>query len=142
MKLLNAISLNMLPFDGCIHVKTLEDQDVKNIIICPDLFGKLESFIGHKDTASVVNYVLNSLLNDAKENSHLWMDDGREKIADITVDIKENRKTITLKPTEEVLVAQYIGERLPEGATTLPEGAKIAWKLCWFEDELNVLGGN
>ena len=38
-----------------------------------------------------------------------------------------NRHSVTLTPGDVVLVAQYTGPRLPEGATTLPEGATITW---------------
>lgn len=39
------------------------------------------------------------------------------------------RLTLTLSPGDEALVGQYIGPRLPEGATSLPDGARIDWKL-------------
>jgi len=38
-----------------------------------------------------------------------------------------NRATVSLKPGDIAVVGQYKGPRLPEGATTLPEGAKIDW---------------
>jgi hypothetical protein len=37
------------------------------------------------------------------------------------------RRSITISPEEAILVAQYTGPRLAEGATALPEGAKIEW---------------
>jgi hypothetical protein len=37
------------------------------------------------------------------------------------------RVTLRLQPGDAMLVGQYIGPRLPEGATTLPEGAAIRW---------------
>lgn len=42
-------------------------------------------------------------------------------------EIPMNRATIQLEGGEAVLVGQYSGPRLPEGATTLPEGATIKW---------------
>lgn len=36
-----------------------------------------------------------------------------------------NRKSITLNHGDELLVAQVMGGRLPEGATTLPEGVRM-----------------
>lgn len=36
-----------------------------------------------------------------------------------------NRETITMRPEDLALVLQYVGPRLPEGATQLPDGAKI-----------------
>lgn len=38
-----------------------------------------------------------------------------------------NRESVTLSPGDVVIVGQYSGPRLPEGATTLPEGATITW---------------
>jgi hypothetical protein len=36
-----------------------------------------------------------------------------------------SRITVTMNPSDEMVVAQYSGPRLPEGATKLPEGASI-----------------
>lgn len=58
------------------------------------------SCIGHADTAKV----LSSLL-------------GRE--------VPCNRESINLMEGDELYVAQIIGGRLPEGATTLPEGFRF-----------------
>ena len=55
------------------------------------------SVIGHADTAAVVSNIL-----------------GRE--------VPANRVAITLQPGDILYVAQLVGGRLPEGATTLPEG--------------------
>ena len=60
------------------------------------------SAVGHADTASVFSHVLG-------------------------VEIPANRATVTLKEGDVALVGQYSGPRLPEGATTLPEGAQIKW---------------
>lgn len=61
-----------------------------------------ESIVGHADTA----LLLTSLL-------------GR------TVEMR--RVSTSLSPGDELLVAQYNGPRLPEGATSLPEGANLRW---------------
>lgn len=60
------------------------------------------SAVGHADTAAVFAAVL-----------------GRP--------VAVNRATIKLEKGHCLLVGQYIGPRLPEGATTLPEGATIEW---------------
>lgn len=65
---------------------------------------EIVSAIGHADTAKLISGLL-----------------GRE--------LPANRITIKLTGEENLIVAQYTGTRLPEGATTLPEGAKIEfWK--------------
>jgi len=55
------------------------------------------SCIGHADTAAVVSSIL-----------------GR--------DVPANRVSISLEAGDVLYVAQLMGGRLPEGATTLPEG--------------------
>ena len=60
------------------------------------------SAVGHADTAAVFSSVLG-------------------------VEIPCNRATVALKEGDVALVGQYSGPRLPEGATTLPEGATIKW---------------
>ena len=58
------------------------------------------SAIGHSDTAAVVSKLL-----------------GRE--------IPMNRVSISLEPGDVLYVAQVVGGRLPEGATSLPEGLSL-----------------
>ena len=60
------------------------------------------SAVGHADTAAVFSSVLG-------------------------VEIPCNRATVALKEGDVALVGQYSGPRLPEGATSLPEGAAIKW---------------
>ena len=60
------------------------------------------SAVGHADTAAVFSAVLG-------------------------VEIPCNRATVALKDGDLALVGQYSGPRLPEGATSLPEGATIKW---------------
>jgi hypothetical protein len=40
-----------------------------------------------------------------------------------------NRCTVQLSVSDRLLVGQYSGPRLPEGATSLPDGATIRWWL-------------
>ena len=60
------------------------------------------SAVGHADTAAVFSNVLG-------------------------VTVPCNRATVALKDGDLALVGQYSGPRLPEGATSLPEGATIKW---------------
>ena len=57
-----------------------------------------ESVVGHPDTARVLSGILNR-------------------------EVEPHRATVKLAPGDVLFVAQYRGSRLPEGATTLPEGA-------------------
>ena len=43
------------------------------------------------------------------------------------VPIPVNRTSLKLGSGERILVGQYMGPRLPEGATELPEGATLEW---------------
>ena len=61
-----------------------------------------KSVIGHIDTARVVSTILNR-------------------------EVPCNRESIALREGDELYVAQITGGRLPEGATTLPEGASMVF---------------
>lgn len=73
-----------------------------------------ESCIGHADTAKVLSSILE-------------------------MDIPTNRVTVQLRENEKCIVAQYIGPRLPEGATVLPEGATIKFFLVKMESKEKYL---
>ena len=60
------------------------------------------SAVGHADTAAVFADVLG-------------------------VPVDCNRVSVTLEDGDVAIVGQYSGPRLPEGATSLPEGATIKW---------------
>ena len=97
MFILNAFSLNMVPFQVCnIAMMELSVEGVQEIIEDEGL----ESGIGHPDTAKIIGNM-------------------------IGIELPVNRANITLKQGDKVLIGQYMGPRLPEGATVLPEGARI-----------------
>lgn len=96
----NAFSINMLGREG---------QDVAFVPVNVDAVRNLlrhevwESAVGHADTAAVFSNVLG-------------------------VKIPVSRATVALRRYEtSLIVGQYRGPRLPEGATTLPEGSVIEW---------------
>ena len=99
MYMLNAFSANMLA-EFPVSVHFVD--------ISPAVMAKLAqesvSAVGHADTAALFSTILG-------------------------VKIPCNRVTVTLKSGESALLGQYSGPRLPEGATTLPEGASIKWVL-------------
>lgn len=66
------------------------------------------SAVGHADTARVFSGVLG-------------------------VEVPCDRRTVTLERSEIAVIGQYKGPRLLEGATTLPEGARIEWILVYWE---------
>lgn len=110
--LCNAFSLNMLPrqeqdirgephklsiWEPCIKLLTLEEA--RDLLLADGFI----SAIGHADTARVLSGILDK-------------------------EVPVNRHDVTLAwDGSPLVVAQYSGPRLPEGATTLPEGARIDW---------------
>ena len=75
-----------------------------------DVPADVESAIGHQDTAKVVSSILG-------------------------FEVKLNRVSIKLTENDVLYVAQYTGPRLPEGATTLPEGANLEFFEVTFRKE-------
>lgn len=111
----NAFSLNMLP-DNCVVASILVTK------ISPDTAREFlkgnpfQSYLGHEDLASIASNILGVPLN-------------------------VNRQTLTVQEGDAVLVVQYRGPRLPEGATQLPEGATIEfWLVDVFMEDTE--GGN
>ena len=84
------------------------DTSVSNIVnIVPVTIDEIAgsdfvSVIGHADTANVVSSILNR-------------------------DVPANRISVRLEKGDILYVAQVTGGRLPEGATTLPEGFSLAF---------------
>lgn len=97
--LVNAFSLNMVGAKARIEVYPLTLDEAK---ACLATDGHI-SAIGHVDTAAIVSEAL-----------------GQK--------VEASRLTVSLQPGDELVVAQYVGPRLPEGATTLPEGARLEWR--------------
>ena len=100
MLLLNAFSLNMVEgFPAVVSAKEISVDEARTA-----LTGGFTSAVGHADTAAVFSNVLE-------------------------MDVANNRLTVSLAKGQTVIVGQYIGPRLPEGASLLPEGATIKWLL-------------
>ena len=100
----NAFSLNMLSLE----------VGVTNLQVCPtslefireeiEAEGGFMSIVGHADTAAVFSGLLG-------------------------LDVPCNRATFTMDEGTTLFVGQYKGPRLPEGATSLPEGAAVEWAM-------------
>ena len=100
----NAFSLNMLSLE----------VGVTDLQVCPaspdavrqeiEEAGCYASIVGHADTAAVFSSLLG-------------------------LDVPCNRATFQLEEGVTLFVGQYKGPRLPEGATSLPEGAKVEWAM-------------
>ena len=93
----NAFSLNMLS-ELPAHVHV---EEVERCSFA-EAAASARSVVGHPDTAAVLGHELG-------------------------IEVAVNRETVTLDAGDELLVAQYSGPRLEEGATQLPEGAAFRY---------------
>ena len=100
MLVTNAFSLNMLSADSEIRFSKITKACAAELLHLENW----ESCVGHADTARVFSDVLG-------------------------VEIPANRATVSFDGSQKMIVGQYKGPRLPEGATKLPEGATIEWWL-------------
>ena len=96
----NAFSLQMIDVSEKIEITSspLEIERIKTLVKEVDVI----SCIGHEDTAKVVSSLLD-------------------------VEIPAQRISVKLDEDDILIVAQLIGGRLPEGATTLPKGFSIVF---------------
>lgn len=101
MYLSNAFSLSMLPFTGTSTIETTPIGKEEAVRL---LGREWKDVVGHTTTAYLFSHILE-------------------------VPVETNRVSVALKPGDEMVVGQYSGPRLPEGATELPEGASIKWIL-------------
>jgi len=109
----NAFSLSML--DGNFSCKRFEKITQQEAAQCFNEYrNNYDSYIGHKDTGSIVADMLGYF-------GTLW---------------DSTRRSYVDKDGDFILVAQYSGTRLPEGSTTLPQGAKIEF---WLVQEQRLL---
>lgn len=98
-KIANAFSINMLTSHPHRLVAVpCSLAEAQNYLNTFDF----ESAVGHADTARVFSALLG-------------------------VEIPMNRTNLSLDENDFLLVGQYSGPRLPEGATQLPDGAAINW---------------
>ncbi len=95
--LANAFSLNML----AEFPATVEVRALAKAEAA-ELARDAESVVGHADTAAVF-------------------------ADELGLPVQANRVAVRLSRGDELVVGQYRGPRLPEGATKLPEGATITW---------------
>lgn len=105
--LLNAFSLNMIQaFPVTVTVTEIGAAEARQhlLALAEEAGGGelIESAVGHADTAAVFS-------------------------AALSLPVPVNRQTVALGAGSLAIVGQYAGPRLPEGATTLPEGATIKW---------------
>jgi hypothetical protein len=110
--IVNSFSITMLPQGGEVSFQKVEPKTVAHWLSrVPFVSG-----IGHADTARIVSGILG-------------------------IEIPQNRISVTLTGRDTLIVAQYIGPRLPEGTTTLPEGARIEFYKVNVNEPLREYSG-
>jgi len=112
MILTNAFSINMLPEveERIIKFLPLTAEQAAALVREAVDFNDLLGAIGHQDTAVIVNGLLG-------------------------IEIAHSRATVKFSPHDTLVVAQYSGPRLPEAATTLPDGAVMNF---WLVEDANA----
>lgn len=95
----------MLYLSNALSLQMLDTTKATTVSIKPISIDDIKtagfvSVVGHPDTAEVLTDML-----------------GKK--------VKCNRASITLKPTDTLIVAQIFGGRLPAGTTKLPDGFKL-----------------
>jgi hypothetical protein len=112
--LTNSFSLNMLsPSYHVYEFQVIHASEAAILLYA--LQANLVNAIGHAETHTLVEQTLRKYIREL----HLP---------------EPQRLTIRLAPGDELLVAQYTGPRLPEGATTLPQGARLEfWMVSAYQ---------
>ena len=113
----NAFSLNMIPsgINHCLY--WIKERTLDEVKVMLSAANEIASIVGHEDTARVFSDVLGVTVEYNRTN--------------YTMDIEGFAKSVSggtdSDTIETLIVGQYSGPRLQEGATTLPEGATIKW---------------
>lgn len=110
----NAISLNMVSATAAtLTMKELSVEEAAGYLLAPaECWGDL----GHRSISPTVVQAVGHADTAALFAKELDLDG-----------IKPSRATVSLKEGDQLIVGQYSGPRLPEGATELPEGAAVRW---------------
>lgn len=102
----NSFSINMLNCETMVSFRKFKDVSDILEFLSRNKEDEIVSGIGHMDMANIVS-------------------------KDIGIPIPMSRDTIKIDEKDDALiVAQYTGPRLPEGATSLPDGATIRYWLA------------
>jgi len=105
--LANALSINMFSHftkPFKLNIKPISTAEASTILKST----KFTSAIGHADIANILTNILG-------------------------VNVTPNRITLNINPGDTLIIAQYIGPRLPEGTTELPVNATIKFYLITIE---------
>lgn len=105
----NAFAISMLDGrDSQLWIRPISPQTIKRHLSAVPW----QSAMGHADIARLVGL-------------------------DIGIDVPVNRVSLKLGPQDYLYVAQYMGPRLPEGTTELPDGSSISYFLVTVTPSLS-----
>lgn len=107
----NAFSLQMVQAGATVYTRGIDHTFFSEAVKSGK--SQLKSIIGHVDMANVLTEMLG-------------------------FPVEQNRESIKLTPKDRLYVAQITGGRLPEGATTLPEGFEIEFICVHIEQNVEV----
>ncbi|MDD2819180.1 MAG: DUF1874 domain-containing protein [Candidatus Nanopelagicales bacterium] len=118
--LCNAFSFNMVAAQtATIKMREITREETREYLLAPEecwgglghtaLDPRVRQAVGHADTCGLFAHELD------------------------IAGIAPARVNVALEKGDDLIVGQYSGPRLPEGATTLPEGASIRWLLVTIE---------
>ena len=116
--ILNAFSINMFNDDMKNNVVSFDKTGthwIKKLVIEATKEGvEIVNGIGHRETGSIITNMFSPEIAIPQPESE--------------------RPNIILEKDDIVAIAQYRGQRLQEGTTTLPEGAMIEWWIVRFKN--------
>jgi hypothetical protein len=95
----NVFTIAMAPDGGRLEYRQVTVDEARSLLQETEI----NQAVGHEQTVTMAN-------------------------AQIGADLLQfNRVSVRLEDGDDLVLCQYVGPRLPEGATTLPEGAEIRW---------------
>lgn len=110
----NVFTIAMAPKGGLLDFEPIVPERARFLIQYPDMGPHhqlaITHAVGHEQTAQLAN----NQLAAGPEEERLPL-------------VKFARISVQLEPGDDLIICQYIGPRLPEGITVLPEGAEIRW---------------
>lgn len=107
----NVFTIAMAPKGGLLNFQPITPTAALTLILFPPHNVTVSHAVGHEQTAKLANKQL-----------------GRNAV-------EFARVSVQLQPGDDLVLCQYIGPRLPEGVTVLPEGAEMRWYYAIYTRE-------
>jgi hypothetical protein len=112
--LTNAFSINMLSENAQVNFYKVDVRAAQSALI--DTADMVKNVIGHPDT----DYIVRKELENDYGSGTPWLSAG-------------TRETVAVKNGDILVIAQYKGNRLPEGCKKLPEGSTIEYWIATIQ---------